>query len=161
MLRIRQTPFKVLFVIAAIAVLFVANGLLFSRLLPAPFPALASEVVYVLAFVVGTRSFRGAGEPIAPPRAGWRMTARPTAGFVIGSLLLVRVLIVVGGTVAGTPIVASSSAEPAGAVVVAVVGLLVDVVLAVLYFRSSLRLRRSPPATAPEPLRLGKPKPLR
>ena len=39
---------------------------------------------------VGTRIFRGQGEEIAPPRPWWRMSARPTASFVLAAVFAVR-----------------------------------------------------------------------
>ncbi|MDO9398121.1 MAG: hypothetical protein Q7T71_16370, partial [Herbiconiux sp.] len=53
--------------------------------------------VAVLAFwawiVVGARLFRGDGEPVEPPRAWWRLTAAPKAGFVIAGVLLLQLLV--------------------------------------------------------------------
>ena len=39
---------------------------------------------------VGTRIFRGQGEDVAPPRPWWRMSARPTASFVLAAFFFVR-----------------------------------------------------------------------
>lgn len=53
--------------------------------------AVVLAILAQLAFViVGVRSFRGKGEPVRPPRAWWRMTARPPAGFVLGCLFLLQ-----------------------------------------------------------------------
>ncbi|MFT4283604.1 MAG: hypothetical protein QM598_02065 [Protaetiibacter sp.] len=43
----------------------------------------------VVAMVIGVRSFRGAGEPLRPPRAWWRATATSASSFVLGGLWLV------------------------------------------------------------------------
>ncbi|MFW8745647.1 hypothetical protein, partial [Mesorhizobium japonicum] len=41
----------------------------------------------VVGFVgVGSRTFRGAGEDAVAPRPLWRMTARPTAGYIVAGL---------------------------------------------------------------------------
>jgi hypothetical protein len=47
--------------------------------------ALVASAVYV-----GTRTFRGEGEEIAPPRPWWRMSARPTASFVLAAFFAMR-----------------------------------------------------------------------
>lgn len=38
--------------------------------------------------LVGSRAFRIAGEPFAPPRAWWRATGRPAAGFWLAAVFL-------------------------------------------------------------------------
>lgn len=118
--------------------------------------AAAGSVVAVLAFwawiVVGARLFRGDDEPVDPPRAWWRLTAKPTAGFVIAGLLGVQVLgAVVTAWVAGlatdagvrsdvvTAGVAASGAATSGAAAFAAA------VAAVAYLHSSIRLRAEEP----------------
>jgi hypothetical protein len=52
-----------------------------------------SEFVSFLLFFavyVGTRTFRGHGEEIAPSRPWWRMSALPTASFVLAVLFAIR-----------------------------------------------------------------------
>ena len=48
----------------------------------------AWEVVSMVAVVAIARSFRGWDEPVAPPRAWWRLTARPVAGWWLAVLYL-------------------------------------------------------------------------
>ncbi len=43
-------------------------------------------LVALLLIYLATRVFRSAGERVAPPRAWWRATGRPIAGFVIAGL---------------------------------------------------------------------------
>lgn len=40
--------------------------------------------------VLATRTFRGPGEAVEPPRPWWRATNRPTAGYVLGVLYLLQ-----------------------------------------------------------------------
>ena len=44
------------------------------------------NLIWVAFLVFAVRVFRGADENIAAPRPWWKMTARPTAGFVLGAL---------------------------------------------------------------------------
>ncbi|HEY5222852.1 MAG TPA: hypothetical protein VIJ18_07380 [Microbacteriaceae bacterium] len=134
MLRIRRTRWKFAYVVLGIALLMVLNAYVFSRVLPSPVAAVASNVLVVALYFVGTRSFRGAGEPIEPPRAWWRMTSRPTAGFVIGSLLALSVISDIAGARSAIPGYAFTNSLDA----------VVDSILVVLYVHSSMRLVRSP-----------------
>ena len=90
-------------------------------------------VIYVALFVawatLGTRCFRGDGEPITPPRPWWKLTARPTVGWILAALLLLQ----------SVWILTSSLAEPgaAGSVLVAAV----YSIAAALFVHSSIRLR--------------------
>lgn len=91
---------------------------------------LASPALQVLVVAVAVRTFRDPDvEDVAAPRAPWRMTARPTAGFVMGALFLVQaVTTVVQAT--GRPdlwVLLLSAAASAG--------------FGVAFVRSSLRLR--------------------
>ena len=85
MLRIQQARWKIAYVVAS-SILLALNGLFFVSLLPWP----AGWVIALLILLVcgGTRSFRGAGESLAAPRARWRMASRPRSGFVVGSLFV-------------------------------------------------------------------------
>jgi hypothetical protein len=60
-------------------------------LVPADFAPLAIELFYLasgLALIyLATRVFRVREEPLVRPRAWWRATGRPTAGFVIAALV--------------------------------------------------------------------------
>lgn len=38
--------------------------------------------------IIGIRTFRGRGEPIAPPRAWWRATGGPLSSFMLGSAFI-------------------------------------------------------------------------
>lgn len=43
-------------------------------------------VLEVTVVIIAARSFRGSGEAVRPERHWWRMTARPTTGFLLSAL---------------------------------------------------------------------------
>lgn len=87
LIRITRVRSKLAFVGAyALAVV-----ILVALPIPAIAHSLAVDVVTVVFLVVGVRAFRGRGEPVAPPRAWWRATSRPRAGFWIAGLQLFAV----------------------------------------------------------------------
>lgn len=139
-----------LYVVAAVVLVFVANGAVLASILPQPLDAIAGNVVVALLYFGGTRWFRGRGEPVTPPRAWWRMTSRPKAGFVIGSLLVVSVAMGV----------ASALTRSQDQTFTYVSNAVLDAALAFLYLRSSVRLRRDPPRVVAEPTPLPAWKPL-
>ncbi|MCS5731819.1 hypothetical protein N1031_18850 [Herbiconiux moechotypicola] len=134
--RIVKTGWKLLYIVGAVVAIFLVNTLL--RATPWVVAEVLGNAFFVLVFAVGTRSFRGRDEPLLPPRAWWRMTSRPTAGFVVASLF--AVFTVTGVVFALTGL---SAAHPAQAVS----GLLFDGLIATAYAHSSVRLLRHPPAT--------------
>lgn len=140
MLRLRKTRWKIAYIAIGVGSLFVLNGGILSHLLPDPIYAVVANLLTVLLYFIGVRSFRGAGEPVQPPRAWWRMTSRPRAGFVIGSLLILSFADGVFVAVSGP-----SDLKFAG-----VLSAIVDASLAFFYFRSSILLRRVPPLTVQE-----------
>jgi hypothetical protein len=151
MLRIRRTRWKVLYTAGAVVLIFTANALLLPRVLPGLLALIAGDLLVMAVFFIGTRSFRGAGEPVAPPRALWRMTSKPRSGFVIASLFVVS----------ATGNVFSSITRPVDELPAYVLSGIVDASLALLYLRSSVRLTRNPPETVAEPMALPKWKPIR
>ena len=137
MLRIRKKRWKIAYIVIGVGFVAVLNGAVVSRLFSDPVSAVLANVIYVLPFFCGVRSFRGSDEPITPPRAWWRMTSRPRAGFVLGAFLVLTTANSVFGVVSG------STNPPLAGVLSAVVGAL----LAFLYISSSIRLLRNPPQT--------------
>jgi hypothetical protein len=61
---------------------------------------------FVAWVVVGVRVFRGSGEQVEAPRAWWRMTSRPAAGFVLAAFLGLGVLVPAGAPSSAVQIVA-------------------------------------------------------
>lgn len=87
------------------------------------------SVLQLAGWYLASRVFRGRGEPIAPVRAWWRMTARPLLSGILGAgyglLALVNLVLSFAGfgSAAGT------------------VSILVELVLAALFLTSFVRLR--------------------
>jgi hypothetical protein len=75
---------------------------------PIPETAVAdiAAAYFVAWVVVGVRVFRGRGEQVEAPRAWWRMTARPLAGFVLAAVLGLGVVVPAGTPSSGVQIVA-------------------------------------------------------
>ena len=140
MLRIRKTRWKIAYIAIGGVLFIILSIAIRPYMFPNPMYAVVANVLTVLLYFGGVRSFRGAGEPIEPPRAWWRMTSRPRAGFVVGSLLILSFA-------NGVFMAASGSRD---LTFTFVLGALVDASLSFLYFRSSIRLRRVPPQTVPE-----------
>jgi hypothetical protein len=135
LLRIRQWYAKMLYIIAAIAIWYFGGGLPptdFSR------GILRSALVFVL-FIVAARVFRSTAETDEQPRPWWRMTGRPLAGFVLGSVLAVAVIVLCLNAYGVETM--RSLLLYAGEDVFDVVTAVLCAALAVLYFTSSARLR--------------------
>ncbi|POH64636.1 hypothetical protein C3B61_12160 [Cryobacterium zongtaii] len=139
MLRIRKTRWKVAYIAAGLTVLAL-NSAAFPHTVTNPIFAVEGILLYLLLYFGGVRSFRGADEPVEPPRAWWRMTSRPRAGFVVGSLLVLSVANWMFSVATGATDVALAG----------VLGVIADALLAFLYFRSSVRLHRVPPRIVPQ-----------
>ncbi|MGO4784988.1 hypothetical protein [Cryobacterium sp. W22_MBD10_FK3] len=136
MLRIRKKRWKIAYiVIIGVGLLAFLNGAVVPRLFSDPLSSVMANVFVVLVVFGGVRSFRGSDEPIEPPRAWWRMTSRPRAGFVLGALLILNLANSVFGVVSG-------STDPQ---LTGVLSAVVDALLAFLYISSSIRLVRDPP----------------
>ncbi|WP_368496305.1 hypothetical protein [Herbiconiux sp. A18JL235] len=151
MLRIRRSGYKVLYVIGAIIVI-IAFGFFRQSLHLAEWPqAVLGDLISVAAFFVGARVFRGRGEAIAPPRAWWRTTARPTAGFVLTAYFLMTVVYTF----------VTAVIDPTVTLAATVVSALSGVLLAAAYLNSSVRLLRTPPPVVEEQPALSKFKPMK
>lgn len=148
--RIRKTRWKLLYIVIGV-VLAVFNGLVLGPALPPLAYAVGANVLVLVLYLGGVRSFRGPGEPIKPPRAWWRMTSRPRAGFVVGSLFVLIFASDVFFAVSGSGDFTFSYA----------LGAVVDGSLAFLFLRSSIQLRKFPPETVPDPVQAPRWKPIR
>lgn len=153
MLRIRKTGWKTLYIVVG----WVAVVVLSEAVRPLGISALVAaglrSVLFLAFVVVAARVFRGHGEALSAPRAWWRMTARPAAGFVLGSYFSVTVLadLVLAFASSGAP--SSGRFAPTALVVDAIA----TAPLVFLYLNSSIRLVRNPPTVAPEALPAWKP----
>lgn len=136
-LRITHWGWKLVYVVAA-------------YLLPIPAPAATaigmsdawfmtiSTVWTIVAVLYGARIFRGRGEPIAPPRPWWQMTARRTLSRNLGVLFAV----VTVSSLLGLVFELSGPTAPRTALVVSVFSVVEFGVLAFLYLNSAARLPR-------------------
>ena len=88
MIRLRKTRWKVAYILIGVIALAAIEIAIRPFMFPNPMYAVVANLLTVLLYFGGVRSFRGVGEPIEPPRAWWRMTSRPRAGYIIGSLLV-------------------------------------------------------------------------
>lgn len=106
-------------------------------------------VIMVLTFYGSSRVFRGRDES-DEPRAAWRMSARPRASFWMFLWMAVTPLAIIGDFVPSTLRTdgARSGLGAGGESVVLVLDVIINVWLAVRYFRSWRRLRAMYPASA-------------
>lgn len=139
-MRIRKTGWKVLYLIVGWVAVGTVNQLLTALHVVQPLSEILSVLVFFAFVLLGARSFRGAGEAIDPPRAWWRVTARPTAGFVIATFTVLFVGFVVAAIVT----------QPGEHVVTYVGSAISYAIVAVVYLQSSIRLVREPPAEVDE-----------
>lgn len=83
-------------------VALVVGNLFVVRLLGAVLPdrmaLMITEPLWLAAVIVLARSFRGIGEPVRPPRAWWKLTSRPRAGFLLGAMYLLSSLTLLAPT---------------------------------------------------------------
>lgn len=145
--RIRRTGWKVLYVIAGLVVVEAVDQLIVALDLAQPLAKILSMLLFFGFVLLGARSFRGAGEAIEPPRAWWRVTARPTAGFLIAALSALF------AGFAGALLVL----RPDDYVLNNVGSGIGYAIVAAAYLHSSIRLTRDPPAQLDEELLTRKP----
>lgn len=136
--RITEIWQKTIYIVLGSAVLALFFWALRTWLLdPRAWPyALVGLVINLAYTLFGVRSFRGYLEPIAPPRAWWRWTGRPKAGYWLGSLQ------VIGGIDAIREFWPSHGLSPE--VPVVTLNILEGAVLGFGYLHSSFRLQRHP-----------------
>lgn len=97
-------------------------------------------VLYVVVLfgwiLAGARVFRVPEEPIEPPRPWWKLTGRPTAGFVLAALFALQAI-----TNQLTPVLGGRAGDGGGSTTTATVVTVACAIAAVAYLASSLRLR--------------------
>ncbi|WP_448003622.1 hypothetical protein [Agromyces bauzanensis] len=138
-LRIARWELKLLYVLGALLTVFLFGRAIRAIGVPDLAVSIAGSIIDVAAVLLGARIFRGRGEPIEPPRAWWRMTARPKLSRWLGGTFLVLAI--------SSPISAAlaTSADRAGVdIPITIIGSLEFAVLAGLYLNSAIRLRRLP-----------------
>lgn len=131
-MRIVRVRWKVAYFAAFFALGFPADAALDHLLLPEA-SILANTVITALVYLGASRWFRGSGEPVAPSRAWWRMTARPKGSRVLGILSTI-------GAVTSPLLLTGEHG-----LFVFVTDLALWVTFAALFFHSYARLRREKP----------------
>lgn len=154
-IRITRWYFKLLYVVGAWLVGFPVSGLLTALNAPALVGSLLSTAITLASVIVGARVFRGRGEPVAPRRSWWKMTARPLLSRVLGTLFVLSLastlLLVITATLG-----VDQSAQSLGRMTIldTTISVVLSAVLAFLYLNSAVRL-----AMMPAPVREPKFKP--
>jgi hypothetical protein len=152
--RIVQTQFKVVYWLGALLIAFGINtGLSYiglPRVIGTPLAALLTLGIYLY----GGRVFRGPGEPIAPPRAWWRMTAARRVSAFFGVVFLLSSTIELRQLLVAVPQVATGAQfGPAylgaaqGQEVYSATYLALMLFLSAWYFNSAVRI--TPPVELP------------
>ena len=133
--RLREWYWKLAYVIVAISIYYLSGALASTDNARG---ILRSALVFVLV-LLAARVFRGASEPGDEARPWWRMTGRPLAGWVLGSIcaLLALALVLYTYGLETEKIVRAFRPQEPYVIVTAVV----FAALAVLYLTSSARLR--------------------
>ncbi|WP_440710858.1 hypothetical protein [Herbiconiux sp. YIM B11900] len=155
MLRIRKTGWKIVYIVVGWVVVTAVGWPIYGLGLPTPLLSVIASVLFLAYVLLGVRVFRGRDEPIVPARAWWRMTAKPTAGFVLGAYfalsLVYEVVLAIVDPAGRFP------GRPDADVFTFILNLIGTAPLVYLYLNSSIRLVRSPPAVVPAPLPAWKP----
>jgi uncharacterized membrane protein YfcA len=148
MLRIRKTRWKVAYFVVTLVLVGVLGGFVVRPYLPDPIGVIVGNLLMLVLVFGAARSFRGQGEPIRPPRAWWRGSARPTASFVLGALWAVDAVVAI--------IQLALQAEGVSAVAV-----ISNVLLAAFFLNSGVRLRRFPQPLVSDPIPAPRFKPIK
>ncbi|MFE4468271.1 hypothetical protein ACFRFH_05570 [Leifsonia sp. NPDC056824] len=130
-LRVMNPSHKLGFLVALVVANLVVVRLL-GAVLPDRFTLMITGPLWLAAVIILARSFRGIGEPVRPPRAWWKLTSRPRAGFLLGTMYLLSSITLLA------PTLQSPSGWAAGANAL---------LLGVAFLNSSIRLtilRRRP-----------------
>ena len=130
-MRIVSITGKIIYIVGGYGLLLVLNLFVFLQLVNPAIDVLIVAILNVLYVVVGVRTFRGLEENRQDPRAWWRATARPTAGWWMGAGLAI---------LAGISLLGALASNPGNAFVPAM-ACLVYAALAAFYLHSSYRLR--------------------
>lgn len=136
-LRIVRWELKLLYVAAAYGILYPIRALLFAAGVVPFLVSLVDAVVTIGLFLLGARVFRGAGEPVAPPRAWWRMTAWPVLSRNLGIIFAFGALsvIVYAVRLAQTDVAWYSLVDT-------IISIVPIAVIAFLYLNSAVRMKR-------------------
>lgn len=101
--------------------------------------AVISAVWTIAAVLYGARIFRGRGEPVAPARPWWQMTARPKLSRNLGLVFAVATAY----SLLGLTLQLAGISEPTASTVAVIFTVIEFGALAFLYLNSAVRLRRA------------------
>lgn len=134
--RILNPYGKFLYVLVGWIAVVLINLLVVALVGPVVGPVLYVVVLFGW-ILVGARIFRVPEEPIEPPRPWWKLTGRPTAGFVLAALFALQAITNQVSLVLGGRGLADDDGGTASVTVVTAA----CAIAAVAYLASSLRLR--------------------
>ena len=149
-LRIVRTRYKLLYFVVWLGLSLLLGKWVYP-VMPEVLRVIIGNLVYIAFVVVALRSFRGASEPVEPPRAWWRMTGTVRSGIVLAVLLFLLNAISIPGIIGRTP-----TQTPVGFVDLVLSGI-ENLALVVLYINSAARLHGSPDPVAQKAVRLAGP----
>ncbi|WP_448809134.1 hypothetical protein [Agromyces bauzanensis] len=138
-LRITRWELKLFYVLGVLLAGFLLAAAMRAIGVPDLAVSIAGAVIDLALLLLGARIFRGRGEPVDPPRAWWRMTARPKLSRWLGGIFLVLAISIPISALLGTPADRAAVDIP-----ITIIGTLEFAVLAGLYLNSAIRLRRLP-----------------
>ncbi|WP_420369373.1 hypothetical protein [Curtobacterium sp. L1-20] len=129
--RITTAQAKVGYVVASAVVEVLVVLLLLALDVSPSAVGLLGALWFLATVLVGVRVFRGPGEPVAPPRAWWRMTAGPVVGYLLAAYFVADGVVArglaaerldLGGAVVSVLVAAAYAASSTALVVLRVQG---------------------------------------
>jgi hypothetical protein len=147
-IRITDWYYKVLFIAVAVIFRALVEVLLQTTNVVVLLSIVVNSILVLGSYILGARLFRGKGEPVAPTRPWWKMTARRPLSRVLGvfsvlSLSADLFLIISAASGLESSVRTMDQRTSAGAVANAAVA----AILAFLYLNSAVRLGRVPEPT--------------
>ena len=88
-MRIVKSWQKFVYIVGVWLVGYVLVNVLLARVAPHSFVVILGTAYSFAQWIVAVRTFRIPSESVERPRAWWRATGRPKAGFILGGILVV------------------------------------------------------------------------
>ncbi|TFC27999.1 hypothetical protein E3O55_10770 [Cryobacterium sp. MDB1-18-2] len=133
-IRITSTSTKIAYVTSGCVLVILGSALTIG--LPLPVASVAAAVLALVLVVFAARTFRAEDEPVEQRRPWWKMTAHRTSGVVFALLF---------GSQAIYVLIAFVSRPESGGLMVPLV---TNILIAMMFAFSSMRLGTTSPATA-------------
>ncbi|TFB88215.1 hypothetical protein E3O44_05950 [Cryobacterium algoricola] len=141
--RITKWYFKLLYVVGVWLV--PVQALLSAVNAPVLVGSLLNAAITFASVLVGARLFRGRGEPVAPRRPWWKMTARPLLSRVLGIIFVLAVASTLLLFITAALGADRSAKTLAGLTIPETIfDIVLEAALAFLYLNSAVRLARMP-----------------